>query len=171
LFQGNNKGNQKHVENLIILHNAFKKLFFWQKMHLILIIMINKRFLFILLLGIFIMPLTAQSFDSAFKQMQTAINTGNYSNLSVLFSDTVDLTVRDTDGIFSKAQAKGVLKSFFENDKPKSFQIKHQGSSNNGTVYAIGLYVSSKASYRVYALFKDMQGSAKIVQLQIEEEL
>ena len=113
------------------------------------------------------MPLTAQSFDASLKQMKTAINAGDYSSLSDLFSASVDLTIRDTDGIFSKAQAKGVLKSFFENDKPKSFQVKHQGSSNDGTVYAIGLYISNKGSYRVYALFKN----AKIVQLQIEEEI
>ncbi len=131
----------------------------------------NKRFLVVLLLSIFVMPLAAQSIDDASKQMKTAISTGNYSSLSDLFSDSVDLTVRETDGIFSKVQAKGVLKSFFENDKPKSFQIKHQGSSNDGTVYAIGLYVSDKGSYRVYALFKEKQGSTKIVQLQIEEDL
>lgn len=126
-----------------------------------------RKFLLVLFVSAFVMPLAAQSFDGALKQMKSAISTGNYSSLSDLFSNSVDLTVKDTDGIFSKAQAKGVLKSFFENDKPKSFQIKHQGSSNDGTVYAIGLYVSTKGSYRVYALFK----SAKIVQLQIEEEL
>jgi len=126
-----------------------------------------RKLLLVLFVSVFVMPLAAQSFDGALKQMKTAISAGNYSSLSDLFSNSVDLTVKDTDGIFSKAQAKGVLKSFFENDKPKSFQLKHQGSSNDGTVYAIGLYVSTKGSYRVYALFKN----AKIVQLQIEEEL
>jgi hypothetical protein len=129
--------------------------------------MINRKFLVFLFISAFILPLSAQSFDVALKQMKTAIHAGDYSSLSDLFSASVDLTVRDTDGIFSKAQAKGVLKSFFENDKPKSFQVKHQGSSNDGTVYAIGLYISNKGSYRVYALFKN----AKIVQLQIEEEI
>ncbi|MDA3904866.1 MAG: DUF4783 domain-containing protein [Bacteroidales bacterium] len=133
--------------------------------------MINRRILVVLLLSIFVIPLSAQSFDDAIKQMKTAISAGNYSVLSDLFSESVDLTVRDTDGIYSKTQAKGVLKAFFENDKPKSFQIKHNGSSNDGTVYAIGLFVSIKGSYRVYALFKEMAGKAKIVQLQIEEEL
>lgn len=125
----------------------------------------------LLLLSVFVLPLSGQTFDNAFKQMNEAISTGNFTSLSDLFTDSVDLTVRNTDGIFSKTQAKGVLKSFFENDKPKSFQVKHKGSSNDGTVYAIGLYISEKGSYRVYALFKDKKGSAKIVQLQIEEEL
>jgi hypothetical protein len=133
--------------------------------------MINKKILVVLLVSMFVTPLVAQSFDVALKQMNTAISAGNFASLSDLFSDSVDLTVRNTDGVFSKTQAKGVLKSFFENDKPKSFQIKHQGSSNDGTVYAIGLYVSNKGSYRVYALFKEKQGSAKIVQLQIEEDI
>lgn len=117
------------------------------------------------------MPLAAQPFDDAVSLMKKAFSASDYSSLSGLFSDSVDLTVRDTEGIFSKTQAKGVLKSFFEKNQPKSFAIKHQGSSNDGTVYAIGLYVSNNGSYRVYALFKEMAGSAKIVQLQIEEEL
>jgi len=131
----------------------------------------NRKILIFLLLSIFATPLTAQPFEDAVSQMKKAFSAGNYSSLSNLFSDSVDLTVRDTDGIFSKTQAKGVLKNFFEKNQPKSFQIKHQGSSNDGTVYAIGLYVSNMGSYRVYALFKEMAGSAKIVQLQIEEEL
>jgi len=125
----------------------------------------------VLLLSILAIPVSAQSFDKAIQQMKTAFSSGNYVTLSDLFSDSVDLTVLETDGIFSKTQAKGVLKNFFEKEKPKSFQIKHQGSSNDGTVYAISLYVSDKHSHRVYALFKSSQGNAKIVQLQIEEEL
>ena len=123
--------------------------------------------LFSLLIG----PLSSQSFDSAFEQMKNAISEGNHTNLANLFSDSVDLTLGDTEGIYSKTQAKGVLKNFFEKDSPKSFQIKHQGSSNDGTVYAIGLYISENESFRVYVLFKEKQGDAKIVQLQIEEEL
>lgn len=130
----------------------------------------NRKFLVLILLSVLVLSLSGQSFDDAFKKMNTAISGGNYADLSDLFTESVDLTVRDTDGIFSKTQAKGVLKDFFDNDKPKSFQIKHKGSSNDGTVYAIGLYISDKGSYRVYALFKDKQGKAKIVQLQIEEE-
>lgn len=129
--------------------------------------MMHRKFLVVLFISVFILPLTAQSSDNALKQMKTAIISGDYSGLSDLFSPSVDLTVRDTDGVFSKAQAKGVLKSFFEKDEPKSFQVKHQGASNDGTVYAIGLYISTRGSYRVYVLFKN----AKIVQLQIEEEI
>lgn len=117
------------------------------------------------------MPLFAQSLDDAVKQMKSAIAKGDYSTLSNLFSDSVDLTLGDTDGIYSKTQAKGVLKSFFEREKPKSFQLKHQGSSNDGTIYAIGTFVSINRSYRVYALFKEKQGNTKVVQFQIEEEL
>ncbi len=131
----------------------------------------KRKIVAVLFMSVFLMPLFAQSLDDAVKQMKSAIATGNYSTLSNLFSDSVDLTIRDTDGIYSKTQAKGVLKSFFENEKPKSFQVKHQGSSNDGTIYAIGSFVSVNRSYRVYALFKEQQGNTKIVQFQIEEEL
>lgn len=132
----------------------------------------KKSFFIILIISLFILPLSAQqAFNKAFSQMKTAINKADYAALSELFSESIDLTVLETDGIYSKAQAKGVIKNFFQADKPKSFLIKHQGSSNDGTVYAIGLYVSTKGSYRVYALFKEKQGMAKIVQLQIEEEI
>jgi len=133
--------------------------------------MIKRNLFLVFLIGLLSSPLAAQSFDSAIEQVKTSFNKGDFSNLSNLFSESVDLTVLNTEGIFSNAQAKGVLKTFFENDKPKSFQVKHQGSSNDGTRYAIGLYVSSKGSYRVYVLLKNKQENVKIVQLQIEEEL
>lgn len=131
----------------------------------------KKQLLAILFMSIFIIPLSAQSLDDAIKQMKSAITAGNYSSLADLFSESVDLTIRNTDGIYSKTQAKGVLKNFFENEKPKSFEIKHQGSSNDGTIYAIGSFVSINRAYRVYALFKEKGGNTKIVQFQIEEEL
>jgi hypothetical protein len=130
----------------------------------------KKRWLLIFFAISLAMSSIAQNYESAFQQMKTAFNSGDFATLSNLFSDSVDLTVKNTNGIFSKTQAKGVLKNFFENDNPKSFQIKHQGASNGGTMYVIGLYVSQNASYRVYALYKEIQGSAKIVQLQIDKE-
>lgn len=131
----------------------------------------NRKYILVLFLSMITLPLLAQNYDASFKQMKTAFNAGDFNQLSNLFSDSVDLTVRDTDGIFSKTQAKGVLKDFFAVNSPKSFVVKHQGSSNDGTVYAIGLYVSNKGSYRVYALLKNIAGNWKIVQLQIEDEI
>jgi len=131
----------------------------------------SKKIVLIVFAFILSMPLIAQDYESAFQQMKVAFNNGDYANISNLFSDSVDLTVNSTNGIFSKTQAKGILKNFFESDKPKSFQLKHQGSSNGGTMYVIGLFISQKGSYRVYALYRNIQGSPKIVQLQIDEEL
>ncbi|MBN2237125.1 MAG: DUF4783 domain-containing protein [Bacteroidales bacterium] len=133
--------------------------------------MIRKKIIIAFVLSLFMIPVMGQSVDEAFQIMKGAFNKGDYTSLSNLFADSIDLTVLTTEGIYSKTQAKGILKDFFSTEKPKSFQIKHQGSSNDGTVYAIGLFVSTNKSCRVYALFKEKQGIAKIVQLQIEEEI
>ena len=74
----------------------------------------NKAHLLILFFCLITLPIQAQNQNATFKQMKEAFSASDYTKLSALFSDSVDLTVRNTDGIYSKTQAKGVLKSFFE---------------------------------------------------------
>ncbi len=100
----------------------------------------------------------------------SAIKSGNAANVSKYFHSSVDLTVPSGEGSYSKSQAELILKNFFTKNPPSSFAIKHQGASNDGSLFAIGTYTSGALSYRTYFLVKKIGDSYLIHQLEFEEE-
>lgn len=97
-----------------------------------------------------------------------AIRSGNTKQLAQYFNTTIDLTIPDNDGTFSKAQAELIVKEFFTKNPPKSFVINHSGSSNDGSLFSVGTYISGVKSFRTYFLVKKIAGTFKIQQLQFE---
>jgi hypothetical protein len=102
------------------------------------------------------------------KKITEAIRKGNSSELSSYFASTIDLTVPGKEGSFSKAQAEQIVKDFFTQNPPKSFTIKHNGSSNDGSQYSVGTYITAKSAYRSYFLIKNVSGKFYLLQLQFE---
>lgn len=129
-------------------------------------------------LAILIIATSSVAFSFAFNnkssdiisEIATAIKSGNASSVSAYFHSSVDLTVPSGEGSYSKSQAELILKSFFTKNPPKSFAIKHQGSSNDGSLFAIGTYLSGDTSYRTYFLVKKIGTAYLIHQLEFEEE-
>ncbi len=109
---------------------------------------------------------SAQGFDN----IASAIRSGNSSSLAASFSGNVEITIKDAEASYSKAQAEMVLKNFFSTHQPKSFSIVHQGTSPEGSKYFIGNLVTSNRSYRTYVYAK-IQGSALVIQeIRFEEQ-
>lgn len=106
--------------------------------------------------------------DDISNDIAVAIKNGNSKELAKFFNTSIDLTVPGNDETFSKAQAELIVKDFFQKNPPKSFAVNHQGSSNDGSKYSIGTYVSSTGSYRTYFLLKKVGNSFFIQQLQFE---
>ena len=113
----------------------------------------------------------AQQENQVLGKVHDAIRTGDASGLSSWFHTTVDLELGDTDGNFSRNQAEMILKDFFTRNPVKSFTVKHQGSSDDGSKYSIGHYIAKNGQeYRVYVLLKQSEGGLRINQLQFEED-
>ena len=104
------------------------------------------------------------------KNVADAIRKGNASELAVYFNSSIDLTVPGKEGSFSKAQAEQIIKDFFAKNTPKSFEIKHQGTSSDGSNYAIGTMVTNKGNFRTYFLIKSISGKNYIQQLQFDND-
>jgi hypothetical protein len=100
----------------------------------------------------------------------TAIKSGTASNVSKYFNSTLDLTTPDNEGTYSKTQAELILKDFFTKNPPTSFSINHQGSSTDGSLYAIGTYAASSSSFRTYFLLKKVDSGFLIQKLEFEEQ-
>jgi len=99
-----------------------------------------------------------------------SIKDGNAKELAKFFNNTLDLNIPGNEGTFSRAQAEVVMRDFFFKNPPKSFKINHQGSSNDGSHFFIGLYTTQKQSFRTYFLVKKVDEQYLIQLLQFEKE-
>lgn len=122
---------------------------------------------FFLGLSVFSGHLFAQDLNT---KIASGFKTGNAKELGLHFNQTLDLSTPDAEGTYSKAQAEMIVKNFFVKYPPTSYTRNHQGKSNDGSQYAIGVYKSGKFSFRTYYLLKTIDGKPLIHQLKFEPE-
>ncbi len=128
---------------------------------------ILQAFFLILALSFFTNQSVAQDLTA---KIASGIKTANAKELGVHFNQTLDLSTPDAEGTYSKAQAEMIVKNFFVKYPPTSYTQNHQGKSNDGSQYAIGVYKSGKFSFRTYYLLKTIGGKPLIHQLKFESE-
>jgi len=125
---------------------------------------------FILILPIISISLISFSKTDIPPKIFDAIKVGNVTELAKYFNSSVELVILDKEDIYSKQQAEQILKSYFEKNKVKNFNLLHQGGKE-GAKYAIGsLETTNGKTYRVYLLIKEVGGKPLIHQMRIEEE-
>jgi len=93
---------------------------------------------------------------------------GNAREIARLFNPALTFSVPGHDGIFSQSQAEGFLKRFFDENKPLSFRVSHQGKSADGAHFLIGILTCNTGTFKVYSLMKMMEERERIIQFQIE---
>lgn len=101
-----------------------------------------------------------------------AMQKGDAGELSRYLNNRIELLLPGKSGIFSKEQARFIIKDFFEEHRVLSFQVLHQGARENST-FAIGRYNCRQGQYRVYFLIKSESGGANeilIHQIRIEKQ-
>ena len=116
-----------------------------------------------------IIPLPQED-ANVIEEIAAVISNADATSLSGYFNQTVDITLPDNEGTYSKSQAELIMKDFFAKNPPDTFEINHQGSSNKGSIYAIGTYVITGHSFRNYILLKKISGNLKITQFRLEED-
>lgn len=102
-------------------------------------------------------------------EIVSAINKGDAGLLSTYFNNTIELTLLEKEGVYSKTQAEVILKNFFTQNPPKQFEILHQGGKESSK-YAIGNFISNEKTYRITLFFKTEDTRLLIHQLRIENE-
>lgn len=126
-----------------------------------------KRLLFSLA---FLCALSSSTFaqDDAADDIANLLKTGDASGLSAHFMNNVDLTILETDDVYSKTQATQVARRFFDEHEPSAFAIKHQGKSKLDDHYRIGTLKTADGEFRVTYFLKNHEGKYLIKQLRIE---
>jgi hypothetical protein len=91
-----------------------------------------------------------------------ALKTGNATQVSKYFDNTVDITLAEKSNTYSKSQAEVILRDFFNNNPVKGFQILHKGN-NGGSEYCIGKLTTSNAIFRT-TIFMKQKGEKQFLQ-------
>lgn len=109
---------------------------------------------------------SADSFDD----WVTFMKNGNVSGVSHLLNNSVELTILDNEGVYSRQQSEMMIKNFIQQHPPQNISIQHRGQSNLGARYAIAIYESSGNRYRAYIFIKNSGTGMLIHELRIERE-
>ncbi len=113
---------------------------------------------------------TSNAQNETVEQVKLVLEVGNANELSNYLNDKVDLNINGSEGTYSHSQAEGVLKNYFKENPPKSFQINHEGASENGLIYAIGEYKTADSSFRVWLRLKKVNDQFKIHEMSFVKE-
>ncbi len=121
---------------------------------------------FALFLGLFV-PASAQ--ENTTDEVVRLLKAGNSAELSQHFIPNIDLTILETDDVFSRAQAEQILKNFFKKHRPTDLQLEHQGTSKLDDRYRIGKLKTKNGAFRLTFFMKKVEDRLYIKQLRIEE--
>jgi hypothetical protein len=103
-------------------------------------------------------------------QIASALSAGNATELANYFNTMVDLSIPGTEDTFGKTQATRILQDFFSKSPVKSYKTNKQGSSTDGSQFAIGRMEAGNKVFRIYYLMKKSLDKYLIHQFQIQEE-
>src|SRR5438046_439555 len=81
------------------------------------------------------------------EEVESAIKTGNASEISKHFSDNVDLKIMDKEEVYSKSQAELIIKDFFAKHPVKSFNLLHKSAAKGDSQYSIGTLETSNGKF------------------------
>lgn len=104
------------------------------------------------------------------KLISEAFTSTSYTSISQYFDQNIEIVTSTADGMYSKQQAKQIIKSFFEANPPSKYTQKHKGGSASRSFYEIGELESGEKKYRTYLLYNLVQEKPQIIELRIEIE-
>ena len=120
--------------------------------------------------GIFLIITLMLSATPITENLSNALKNGDAEEISRHFGASVDLSIPNNEGVYSKVQAKLILKTFFLKNKPSDFSVVHNGDSKNNSYYSIGNLTTSKGNFRTYILYKEVNKKITILELKIEAD-
>ena len=85
-------------------------------------------------------------------EIATIIRSGNAAQIAKFMDNSIEITIGESQKIYSKAQAEQVLERFFDKNNPKQFNLIHRSNVKEGkSKYGIGeLITTSNKKFRTY---------------------
>lgn len=98
----------------------------------------------------------------------SAIKSGNASQLSKFFDNTIEIVLPEKTNAYSKSQGELVLKDFFDNNGVKNFEVVHKGE-NAGAQFIIGTLNTKNGEYRTTIYLKQKGDKQLVLELRFEK--
>ncbi|MBO4370958.1 MAG: DUF4783 domain-containing protein [Paludibacteraceae bacterium] len=110
----------------------------------------------ILLIAVLCMSVTLTAFaqEEVSTRLTSALARGDVRDLSVYFTDQMEVSGIGAPGIYDVRQMSTSLTAFFSENRPRSCRISHQGTRENATFYVLSLLDANDKEYRVYVLLR-----------------
>ena len=105
--------------------------------------------------------------NDVFAPISKYISQGNSDALSAWFDDNLEISVISRESNASKAQAKQIVKAFFESYTPRTFVVNHTAGRAN-MKYALGSLNAGGEDFFVTIFVNSKGDSYKIQQIKIE---
>src|SRR3954469_4838339 len=123
-----------------------------------------KKFILIFIMVIAAFNLKAQDSNG----ILTALQAGNADQISSYFDKILDIKFPDKDEIkgIGKNQASIALKSFFDNNKIKGFELSSQREMG-GTMYIAGKLMNGSDGYKLSIMMRTKEGKPQIITVRI----
>jgi len=115
-----------------------------------------------LLTSLTLLTLTCSFITLSFNEVVKAIRSGNSTEVSRYFDNTVEISLPGKSNSYSKSQAELVLRDFFATNGVKSFEILHK-SDAPGSQYCIGNLQTNNGLFRT-TIFMKQKGDREVVQ-------
>ena len=112
-------------------------------------------------------PATPDNSDDVFIPISKYLAAGNADALSAWFNDNLEIAVLAKESDASRAQARQIVKTFFDNHTPRSFNITHTAGRAN-MKYALGTLIAGGEAFSVTIFMSCKNDTYKIQQLKIE---
>ena len=109
----------------------------------------------------------AEGGDDVFVPISKYLAAGNAEALSAWFADNLEIAVLARESDASRAQARQIVKTFFDNYTPRSFNITHTAGRAN-MKYALGTLKAGGETFNVTIFLSCKENSYRIQQLKIE---
>ncbi|MDG1476373.1 MAG: DUF4783 domain-containing protein [Vicingaceae bacterium] len=120
--------------------------------------------------GIFLFLTITLTAAPTTEKLNKALGSGDANTIAEYFGSSVDFSIPNNEGVYSKTQAKLILKTFFLKNKPTGFSVVHNGDSKNNSHYSIGNLTTTKGNFRTYILYKEVDKKVTILELKIEAD-
>ena len=107
--------------------------------------------------------------NSVIETITAALKSGQVEKINQYYASTVDVTILQDQGFFSKSVATQKVASFFNGRAVQDYNIVHEGKSKGkDSVYTIGNLITNDGDYRVYMFITTKGEKHYIEEIKIE---